>query len=660
MGSLPKPIKKLIKMEAALVILVLVAVNPMGNSFAASVNSQEFFTYHIRDLLECLVEKPQSQDDFYLATGTYESKLGGELFGAAKGMNLIVVQLESVQNLVMGRWYYGQEITPCLNALARAPGSFYFSNFYSQIGSGNTSDAEFTVNNSMMGSIESYTYQLYYKNYYKGLPWVLRENGYRAYVLHGYKKAFWNRQNMYPSMGFERFFSADDFESDNIEGIGGGNIVGISDHAFYEQAADYLAGFRQPFYSFVISLSSHNPFRLPDSLRRIIIRPAEDNIVGDYINSVNYADRCLGEFMENLKERGLWDNSLVVVYGDHFGLSKSDSRVDAAMSSWLGEPYRYDMMMNVPLVIHVPGLDAGSTFGNSGGQIDLMPTIAYLLGIERLDTVYLGQNLFTGEDSVVAVQTHMLKGSYIKGDQVFEISRDGMFENSKAWSRLTGDETVLDGCLENSKEAKLAIDLSMFYLNNDVLRLALLENMSMNEIHEAVEGKKTELPDRMDGVRIESSNKKALGDFYRMMIEDEEKCALLLSDDIYALLLELETEYSGKSKKKGGGSLDEIANEAFLDVRARIVPVVSESDNYTKVESLGYRRIMVSPEPELVLAGNLIEVLNAGSPCGIAMSKKNWLLSMNIWVGSKVPVYIYDANVLSGAETMQVYRLRTW
>jgi len=647
------------KAEAALAIVVLVAVNPMGNAFATSISSQEFFTYHIRDFIESFAGEPQNQGDFYLATGTYEEQLVPGLFGAARGMNLIVVQLESMQNIVMGRRYYGQEITPCLNTLARAPGSFYFSNFYSQIGSGNTSDAEFTANNSLMGTVESYTYQLYQNNYFKGLPWILRENGYRAYVLHGYKKEFWNRQNMYPAMGFERFFSADDFASDNIEGIGGGNIVGISDHAFYEQTADYLEGFAQPFYSFVISLSSHNPFRLPDSLKGIDIRPAEDNIVGDYINSTHYADRCFGEFMELLKEKGLYGNSLIVVYGDHFGLSKSDKRVDAAMSSWLGEPYRYDTMMNIPLIVHVPGLALNSTYENSGGQIDLLPTIAYLLGIERLDTIYLGQNLFTGEDSVVAVQTHMLKGSYIKGDQVFEISRDGLFENSKAWDRRTGEETGIDGCLENSEKAASTIDLSTFYLNNDVLRLAFLENMPMGEINETIEGRIAELPGKMDGKYIESGDENALGDFFRMMREDEKKYALLLSDDIYNLLLELEVEYSGKSKTKGAGSIDETANKAFLDVRGRIVPVVTENDNYTKVESLGYNRIMVTPGQDTVLTAKLRELLKMNSPCGIAMSRKHWLSSMNIWVGSKVPVYVYDANMPPGRDTMPVRRMRT-
>jgi len=105
-------------------------------------------------------------------------------------------------------------------------------------------------------------------------------------------------------------------------------------------------------------------------------------------------------------------------------------------------------------------------YENSGGQLDLMPTLAYLLGIEKLDTIYLGQNLFAGEDSTVAIQLHMLKGSYIKGDQVFEISRDGIFANSKAWNRRTGEAILSADRALNSQEAKLIIELSLFYLKH--------------------------------------------------------------------------------------------------------------------------------------------------------------------------------------------------
>ena len=659
MGSLPKPIRKVIKIEIAFMLIMLLILNPGGGSFASSIDSQEFFTYHIKDVLDHYSGKKDGHDNLYLATGTYEEQLGGGLFGVAKGKNLIVVQMESMQNMVIGRDYNGQAITPELNGIISSPGTMYFDNFYSQIGSGNTSDAEFAANNSIMGSMESYTYQLYQNNYFKGLPWILKEAGYGTYVMHGYKKMFWNRENMYPALGFDKFFGDDYFKSDNIEGIGGGNIVGISDHAFFEQATDCMAGLPQPFYSMLITLSSHNPFRLPDSLKEIDIKPEDDNLFGAYVNSVHYADKCIGEFMELLKEKGLYDNSVVVFYGDHFAMVKGDKAVDDSVSNWLGTDYRYDTMMNVPLIIHIPGLETNATYENSGGQLDIMPTLAYLLGIEKLDTIYLGQNLFTGADSTVAVQVHMLKGSYIKGDQVFEISRDGIFENSKAWNRKTGEETGLSGCAEISAEAKNVIDLSQFYLNNDVLRLALTQGKDIGEIKAIAAGVKAKLPVKMDSAYIKRGDESAMADFYGSMLADKGKYALLMSDDIVSLLTDMESEYSGKSQVKGIGDTDEAALSGFIDVRNRIIPAVTENDSFTKAGYLGYDNVMFAPDADSVPAWKMNELIDLNNPCGVVLPNSYFISHSNIWAGCKVPVYIYDVNASGGSGTSQVYR-RPW
>jgi len=642
MGSLPKQIKSIMKIEAMIVLIILVAFNPFGSSFLSQINSREFFTHHIRDAFSYFSEEKREAGDFYIATGTYESGVGGELFGAAKGRNLILVQLESIQNMVVGRDYLGQEITPVLNELIDSPGTFYFNNFYYQIGAGNTSDAEFAVNHSIMASVESYTYQLYKENYFKGLPRILKEHGYNSYVLHGYKKEFWNRQTIYPVFGFERFYSSDDFIDDGIEGIGGGNIVGISDSAFFDQATDYMETFPQPFYSLLITLSCHNPFLMPEHMRGIQIMPEDDNIVGNYLNAAYYTDKCVGEFIDHLKEKGLYDNSVIVLYGDHFGLSKADRRVDAEVSSWLGEPYRYDTMMNVPLIIHLPGEKGGAVYENSGGQLDLMPTLAHLLGIETLDTIYFGQNLFSGEDSLVAVQLHMLKGSYIKGEEVFEISRDGIFKNSKAWSRKTGEEIDIDGCIDKSNEAKSIIELSHFYLANDVLRLAYERGMEAAEIADLIAGKKAAVPGVIPRLHIGSEDETAIGEFFDSMNLDKEKNALLFSDDIVELLSKLDRDYSGKATRVGLDSFDGAANAEFLDVRKRIIPAVTADDVYTKVEYLGYDRIMaIVPEgkgPKEALR----ELSSLGDVCGVIVPRKNWLTQMNIWAGSKIPIFIYD------------------
>ncbi len=82
-----------------------------------------------------------------------------------------------------------------------------------------------------------------------------------------------------------------------VETIG----FGITDEEFYRQSMDYLKELDSiddnPFYAFIISLTSHNPFNIPDEYRELKIRKEhEDTILGDYIQSIHYADKALGQF----------------------------------------------------------------------------------------------------------------------------------------------------------------------------------------------------------------------------------------------------------------------------------------------------------------------------------------------------------------------------
>lgn len=598
-ASLPKQIKKLYNTLLIVLVVALIIENPLGSAFITSLTSQEFFLTHIKDIAD-YIDAPEEESDYYLATGTYEKQKDGELFGIAEGRNLIMVQMESMQSMMLQQDYFGQEITPFLNSLIDEEGTIYFDNFYCQLGAGNTSDAEFVSNNSIVGSIESYTYQLYQDNYFRGLPWILKDLGYDTNVFHGYDKAFWNRENVYPTLGFDTYYGATEFVNDNIEGIGAGNIVGISDSAFFEQTIEYMKSLPEPYYSFIITLSTHNPFGLPEFLQEIELRPEEENIVGRYIQSVNYSDRCLEEFFDGLREEGLYDNSIIVLYGDHFGLTRADNGITEVVTNWLGEPYTYYEMVRVPLIIHIPGYEGNETISIAGGQWDTFPTVAYLLGIEELDTLYLGQNLLTADSGFVAFQMHMLKGSFIMDDVVLEMSRDGVFRNSSVKNRLTGEELDPDDYYDEYLRAIEAIELSEFYLENDILRLAIEEGKSIEQINAELFGN-TKNETILDGHNVSRDDTAGIEKVYNELVgnirEDEDYYAALSSDNIFSLLEYIQETYSGKSGKKGTIlSVDESMNEDYLLFRQHVYPVTPDLGMVTKIDYLGYDNVLVKPE----------------------------------------------------------------
>lgn len=640
--SLPRQIKKFYRVLVTILVIAILIENPFGSAFITSLTSQEFFLTHIKDIAD-YADKSEEKSDYYLATGTYENQIDGDLFGIAEGRNLIIVQMESMQSMMLESDYYGQEITPFLNSLIDEPGTFYFDNFYCQLGAGNTSDAEFVVNNSIIGSIESYTYQLYQDNYFKGLPWILKEKGYNTNVFHGYKKDFWNRENVYPTLGFDNFYGDTEFVNDNIEGIGAGNIVGISDSAFFDQTVDYMKELEEPYYSFVITLSTHNPFGLPEFLQEIELRPEEENIVGRYIQSANYSDRCLEEFFDALKEEGLYDNSLIIMYGDHFGLTRADTDITKVVSDWRGEAYTYDEMLRVPLFVHIPGYDGNERISVSGAQWDIFPTASYLLGIEELDTLYMGQNLLTAESGFVPFQMHMLKGSFVMDDVVFEMSRDGVFRNSSVRNRITGESLNPDDYYDEYLKAMNMIDVSQFYLENDVLKLAILEGKGIEQIDAELFGN-VKISAFTDGFEVSADDEAGIKEVYEEIVrnirEDDGYYAALLSDDTYNLMTYIQDNYSGKTGKKGTIlSVDESMNEDYLLFREHVYPVTEDIGMVTKIDYLGYNSIIVKPVPGSLTVKELSDFVSDNHIAGILVDETTAGIYANLQPGKDIMTY---------------------
>lgn len=466
----------------ALLIICLLVFNFSGSFFITSLSNQEIYSFHIKDVVSRLTGNvlngggSQYMQSF---VDSYETEKNGPLFGVAKGRNLIVIQIESLQNMVVNQTYNGQEITPNLNRIIEGD-TVYFDRYYQQIGSGNTSDAEFATNHSIYGSLSSYTYKLFDDNYFRGLPKLLKEQGYETAVFHAHEdRSFWNREDAYRSIGFDTYYGGiggtDKGQFDMTEWMG----WGLTDSEFYKQVMPYINEMSQPFYSFIITLSNHHPYLMLDHYRFIDLLPEDEGtIFGNYLNSAAYTDYAIGQIMQQLKEEGIYDNSIIAFYGDHLGLPKSDEEISKSVSRFLGKKYDFDTMMNMPLIITVPGADRdmNQKVSTAGGQMDFLPTIAYLMGFESLDTIYLGHNLLTIDSGFVAEQTYMTKGSFFQDDIAYEMSRDGVFENGRAWNIKTGEAVQVKDCYEGYMRSMGIINTSEYILKNDILRKVYEEN----------------------------------------------------------------------------------------------------------------------------------------------------------------------------------------
>ncbi len=421
-------------------VIITMVINPFHSAAIARVKTMEFFTSHVYDICETIVDKVapvsmEKEEILEVLEDVVPEAEGPRYQGIGKGKNLIVIQMEAMQDFVIGKEYNGQEITPNLNQLI-AGDSLYFDQYYSNIGKGNTADAEFSTLNSLYPIIDGESYRLFEENTYNGLPWMMREQGYRSFAVHGYEGEFWNRENAYPAQGFEDFISMEDLNQEELIGMG------VSDKSMFQQLIPILKNQTQPYFSFVITLTNHHPFILEEQYRTLeLLEEDKETKFGQYLETVRYSDEAIGQFIEDLKEAGLYENTVIALYGDHHGMNCGMEDVYDQVSQFIGRSYDYDEMLNVPLIIHVPGSGINQTISTTGGQIDFLPTIANIMGLPLVESnrFILGQDLTNAKEGFVAFTSYLFEGSFATNEIVFEISREEIFEGSRAWKIGTNE-----------------------------------------------------------------------------------------------------------------------------------------------------------------------------------------------------------------------------
>ncbi len=390
-----------------------------------------------------------------------------ELFGIAKGRNVIFVSLESTQSFVLNETVNGEEITPFLNDFMNE--SYYFENFYHQTEQGKTSDSEFLVANSLYPLGRGAVFFTNSDNEYNTTAEVLKEHNYYSATFHANNASFWNRDIMYESFEVDKFYDIKSYDVTKDNSFG----WGLKDKEFFEQSVDLMKQLPQPFYSYSITLTNHFPFELEEEDKLIDEYDSNSDIFNRYIQTVRYQDETLKRFVEKLKEEGLYENSIIVLMGDHYGISENHNE---ALAKFLGKdaitPFDTIQLQRVPFFIHMPGItdQYPKLISDISGQIDVKPTLLHLLGINTTGMIQFGQDLFSPERTPFAV---LRNGSFI--------TEDFISVSSICYDRQTGVEVDREGtCEVYEDKAHDALSFSDQIIYGDLLRF-------YNEEKESVE-----------------------------------------------------------------------------------------------------------------------------------------------------------------------------
>lgn len=338
--------------------------------------------------------------------------------------NILVIHAESMQQNLIGLEFNGEEVSPTLNRLSKE--GMYFSNFYSQVSVGTSSDTELTFSTSLMPTKSGTAFVSYSDRTYNSIPNLLQEKGYYTFSMHANNADFWNRRTMHNSLGYKRFYSKTDYNVSSDTTIG----LGLSDEEFFKQSIEKLEKINEKhenWYGLMITLTNHTPFSDVEkygefavdiketinhedgSTEEVSYPYMEGTKLGNYFKSAHYSDQALGNFIDELDKKGLLDNTVVVIYGDHDArLSKKDYNrlynYDKESNDTLDEDdpnykeydyYQHELGRKVPFIIWTKDM-AGSKYNfevtNVMGMYDAMPTLGNMIGFHN--KYQLGHDIF--------------------------------------------------------------------------------------------------------------------------------------------------------------------------------------------------------------------------------------------------------------------------
>lgn len=462
------------------------------------------YIYQSNDLVSSLQPKLNSMFGYDKAKKTFndyfanrEAPKTNEYTGIFKNKNILVIHAESIQNNVIGLEFNGEEVSPNLNKLAKE--GMYFSNYFSQVSVGTSSDTELTFSTSLMPTKSGTAFVSYSDRTYNSIPKLLSEQGYYTFSMHANNADFWNRRTMHNSLGYKRFYSKKDYKVTPETTIG----LGLSDKDFFKQSIPKLVKINEKhdnWYGLMIMLTNHTPFSdtekygeyavdmketitNEDGTAEEVVHPyMEGTKLGNYFKSVHYADSALGQLFEDLDANGLLDNTVVVLYGDHDArlprkdydlLYNYDKKTNSVLSK--DDPnykeydsYQYELGRKVPFIIWTKDM-AGSKYNMEVtevmGMYDAMPTLGNMFGF--YNEYQLGHDIFNVIGSNIVCFPN---GNWVTNKAYYNSQK-------VEYLSLNGEAISEEEIKKNTEYTNNLLDVS-----NDIIVFNLLEKNEENKV----------------------------------------------------------------------------------------------------------------------------------------------------------------------------------
>lgn len=443
------------------------------NSYNKDLQIREatIYGYHISDIENAFTMKQKTKykdynsmlQDYENLKQNYETCYGQERYrlkGVLEDKNVVIVQLESVQEFVINKEINGKQITPNLNQFLNE--NIEFTNMHMQSYS-TTADSEHSTINSIYPMENGMSFSRYYTNTYDDLFKIFNQKDYHTSYMHGNYPYFWNRGNVYGRLNLNELVFKEQFEdlSENINGD-------LADELFYRQAVQKWKEYEEPFLSYIVAASSHTPFTLEGLQDRskisIDVGKYKNTYFGNYLEAMNYADYAFGVLIQEMKNAGIYEDTAILVFGDHNGLNMYNEELIDFLKYTSAEMTDVDLKLNYTRVacgFKIPEMKS-IKIEKPVNKLDIKPTLAYLCNLE--DAFSLGTNMFANKDFVCLNNERIITSRYYYDEEWYEIKTGKMLN----WEELDEDtKELLDAYYQ---DMKMELDISNSVSINNLLK----------------------------------------------------------------------------------------------------------------------------------------------------------------------------------------------
>ncbi len=306
---------------------------------------------------DCNPEEVAKLEPFF-----YESKYSIEY---PPKENIILIIVEPLLSFPTVLKINGIEITPTLNKLVEK-GAYYNNNMTSLIQLGESSDGQFTYLNGLIPKTKGVTIYDYFNNTFVSLPKLLKKQkpGIECRMVIPTSSKTWRQDGVCIQYGFDKLYSRKEYTLSNYK------ENWLNDKLLFEYAASIDKNSKQPFFSLILTSSTHSPYTKAVEDYLIPFPDTYSEELKNYLSNVHYMDKYLGKYLNFLKENHLYHNSLIIIASDH-----------SISNDWLKSKEEDNVSFQIPLYIVNSPQKIDKTSDYAITQADLFPTLLDLGGI---------------------------------------------------------------------------------------------------------------------------------------------------------------------------------------------------------------------------------------------------------------------------------------